>query len=448
MSFFKDFKEDLSQAVSELMPSEEEMLAKLEEKEDTEKPTDITEEFVIPEEEPMGVPEDMVLNETAVQEEFIIPEEEEISDSKEEEAATVPEETEVETLAEEVKMPEEIEKISEESEESNEDIFFDSDLLENEFEEETEVSGEPVELEEDNGTDAMFGEFVKGMLEKLEEGKDTDAEKLVDTVDTMEEFIIPEEEISDSAEEELETISKETVIPEEMTEEPEKSEEPEEPVQEGDLFAELHAEEIVLEAEDLTLDDFMKENGIIEETLNQEENEMAMETNEMSSLVEEEATIMDDGKPTSEDVAVITKGMRIKGDVESDGSIEVVGDITGNITCKGKLTISGKVNGNSRASEIFVNQARIEGEISSNETVKVGNGTVIIGNISASSAVIAGAVKGDIDVNGPVVVDASAVIMGNIKSRSVQINSGAVIEGTFSQCYNSEVDVQGIFDEK
>ena len=191
-----------------------------------------------------------------------------------------------------------------------------------------------------------------------------------------------------------------------------------------------------------------KENEIIDETMNQEENEMSMEANEMESLVEEQSTIMNDGTPTSEDVAVITKGMRIKGDVESDGSIEVVGDITGNITCKGKLTISGKVNGNSRAAEIFVNQARIEGEICSDETVKVGNGTVIIGNISATSAVIAGAVKGDIDVNGPVVVDTSAVVMGNIKSRSVQINSGAVIEGTFSQCYNSEVDVQGIFDEK
>lgn len=401
MSFFKDFKEDLSQAVSELMPSEEDMLAKLEEKENTEKPTDITEEFVIPEEEPIGDSEDMILNETAVQEEFIIPEEEEITDSTEEEAAAVPEEAEIEIPAEE-----------------EEDTFFDSEMSEDEFEEEPEVSGEPVELEEDNGTDAMFGEFVKGMLEKLEEEKDTDSE------------------------EDSETISKETVIPEDM------AVETEEPVQEEDLFAELHAEEIVLEAEDLTLDDFMKENGIIEETIDQEENIMAMETNEMESLVEEEATIMDDGTPTSEDVAVITKGMRIKGDVESDGSIEVVGDITGNITCKGKLTISGKVNGNSRAAEIFVNQARIEGEICSNETVKIGNGTVIIGNVSAASAVIAGAVKGDIDVNGPVVVDASAVVMGNIKSRSVQINSGAVIEGTFSQCYNSEVDVQGIFEEK
>ena len=80
--------------------------------------------------------------------------------------------------------------------------------------------------------------------------------------------------------------------------------------------------------------------------------------------------------------------------------------------------------------------------------IRAFSGREIIGNISATSAVIAGAVKGDIDVNGPVVVDASAVVVGNIKSRSVQINSGAVIEGTFSQCYNDDVDVKGIFDEE
>ena len=77
-------------------------------------------------------------------------------------------------------------------------------------------------------------------------------------------------------------------------------------------------------------------------------------------------------------------------------------------------------------------------------TAKVGVGSVIIGNISATSAVIAGAVKGDIDVQGPVVVDTSAVVMGNIKSRSVQINNGAVIEGFCSQCY-ADVDVEGLF---
>ena len=69
---------------------------------------------------------------------------------------------------------------------------------------------------------------------------------------------------------------------------------------------------------------------------------------------------------------------------------------------------------------------------------------MIIGNVTSSSAVIAGAIKGDIDVQGPVVVDTSAVVMGNIKSRSVQINNGAVIEGFCSQCY-SDVDVESLF---
>lgn len=112
-----------------------------------------------------------------------------------------------------------------------------------------------------------------------------------------------------------------------------------------------------------------------------------------------------------------------------------------------RSTVTGTINGNSAASEFFADVAKVEGEVVSSGTVKIGAGSVIIGNISAASAVIAGAIKGDIDVQGPVVVDTSAVVMGNIKSRSVQINNGAVIEGFCSQCY-ADIDVQGLFDGK
>ena len=70
----------------------------------------------------------------------------------------------------------------------------------------------------------------------------------------------------------------------------------------------------------------------------------------------------------------------------------------------------------------------------------------MIGNIFASSAVIAGAVKGDIDVHGPVILDVSAIVMGNIKSKSVQINNGAVIEGLCSQCY-ADIRPASFFDD-
>lgn len=147
----------------------------------------------------------------------------------------------------------------------------------------------------------------------------------------------------------------------------------------------------------------------------------------------------------TDETSVITAGTTLTGDIASDGSVDIQGTINGNVTCNGKLVVTGTINGNSAASEFFADVAKVEGEVVSSGTVKIGAGSVIVGNISAASAVIAGAVKGDIDVQGPVVVDTSAVIMGNIKSRSVQINNGAVIEGFCSQSY-ADVDVQGLFE--
>ena len=146
-----------------------------------------------------------------------------------------------------------------------------------------------------------------------------------------------------------------------------------------------------------------------------------------------------------DETSVITASTVLSGDLQSAGSFDIQGTINGNITCNGKIVVTGVINGNSTASEFFADVAKVEGEVVSTGTVKIGAGSVIIGNISAASAVIAGAVKGDIDVQGPVVVDTSAVVMGNIKSRSVQINNGAVIEGFCSQAY-ADIDVQGLFD--
>lgn len=148
----------------------------------------------------------------------------------------------------------------------------------------------------------------------------------------------------------------------------------------------------------------------------------------------------------SMETAIITAGMAIKGDVNSDGSLDLSGSVTGNINIKGKLEVTGAIEGNSFAEEVFADGAQITGEIHSNGSVKIGEGTVVKGNISATSAVLAGAVKGDIDVQGPVILDSTAIIMGNIKSKSIQINNGAVIEGLCSQCY-ADVSPMSFFGE-
>lgn len=164
-------------------------------------------------------------------------------------------------------------------------------------------------------------------------------------------------------------------------------------------------------------------------------------------IEEEENTTMGyDEKTAKDEVTVITKGTVIDGSITSDGSLEVMGVIRGDIDCLGKLSIIGEVTGNAIASEVFVDTKRLEGSINSEGSVKISQGTVVIGDITASSGVIAGAVKGEIDINGPIVVDSSAIIKGNINAKSVQINNGAVIDGFCSLSY-SEVDIEGVFEK-
>lgn len=172
--------------------------------------------------------------------------------------------------------------------------------------------------------------------------------------------------------------------------------------------------------------------------------EPVMPTMEQTAPVQPEVNRREPEPVISDEVTVITEGSSLTGNLQSNGSIDLRGTVMGDVQCNGKLTVTGTIHGNSTASEFFADNAKVEGEVTTSGTVKIGLGSVVIGNISASSAVIAGAIKGDIDVQGPVVVDTSAVVMGNIKSRSVQINNGAVIEGFCSQCY-AEVDMESLF---
>ena len=222
-------------------------------------------------------------------------------------------------------------------------------------------------------------------------------------------------------------------------------EEPEMPVEEDVL--ESDAEEM-LPAEEYEEPADVEE--AVEETVTESEMETMDVTDAMLSQTEgEEEDTMDmqtANRVAVDETAVVTEGMTITGDIVSQGSMELIGTVNGNLDIYGKLNITGTIQGNSKAAEIYAEGAKIAGEVNSDGSVKIGQSSVVIGNISASSAVIAGAVKGDIDVHGPVILDTTAIVMGNIKSKSVQINNGAVIEGLCSQCY-ADINPSTFFEE-
>lgn len=295
----------------------------------------------------------------------------------------------------------------------------------------------------------FFKEFKDDLSQAVNELLPEEEPELNETSDQMVNTLDSEGTAEDEASEMkewLEEFAQEEVLEEEILSEeegpediaedrlPEEEEQPEEDV--SDLEAEIFEEFKEEEVED------MDENVDLEllDALNADEEVQSEETQDKPEPKLRAAAVAND-----DEVTVISKGTTINGSISSDGSLDIMGSITGDVECLGKLSITGKITGNSTAAEVYVNTDRLEGSINSEGSVKIALGTVILGDIVATSAVIAGAVKGEIDINGPIVIDSTAIIKGNIKAKSVQINNGAVIEGFCSLSYSS-VDVDNIFE--
>jgi len=208
-------------------------------------------------------------------------------------------------------------------------------------------------------------------------------------------------------------------------------------------------EEVVASEEttDVMIDEPVMEQDDLDDSVDEELLDAVFEEEE--EVVVEEAPKQSRPELKQEDknaVTVITKGTTINGSIISDCSLDVMGTINGDIECLGKLSISGTVVGNAMASEIYINTDRLEGNLTSEGSVKIGLGTVVVGDVVGNSAVIAGAVKGEIDINGPVVIDSTAIIKGNVKAKSIQMNNGAVLEGFCSLTSYASLDIDNVFE--
>lgn len=284
---------------------------------------------------------------------------------------------------------------------------------------------------------SFFKELKEDIVQSINEPSDTLEEKATVLDETLEtevqkeiDSILEDGILNDMsmAEENMEDIS-----------EPEGS-------SESDFSAEVQEEteeELtdISEPEEETQEEGLQENFYFGEVDDQEENETMNMSQEEDNMSDFEETVEDN----SEETTVITKGTTINGGIKSDTSLVVKGVNEGDVECQGKLTITGHVAGNSTASEIYVNTPRLEGSLNSHGSVKIDVSTVVIGSITSASVVVAGAVKGDIDVNGPVIIDSTAVVKGSVFAKSIQINSGAVIDGNCSLKY-ADVDLDTFFD--
>lgn len=105
-----------------------------------------------------------------------------------------------------------------------------------------------------------------------------------------------------------------------------------------------------------------------------------------------------DNSGTNTELNFIGRGTIIDGNIKTESSIRVDGAIKGKVICK--------------------------------NTVTVGGGGRIEGDIQAVNAIIGGKVKGKIIVSEKLVLESKSSLVGELKAKKLIIDEGSVFEGT------------------
>lgn len=115
-------------------------------------------------------------------------------------------------------------------------------------------------------------------------------------------------------------------------------------------------------------------------------------------------------------VTVIARGVRVEGDFVSPGDVMIEGEVRGHVVASGAL--------------------------------QVGSESVIVADVHASEASIAGNVQGNISIAQRLDIKASARIFGDVTAETLTIEAGAVLQGQVSIGQGTETrGRQGVSEE-
>ncbi len=116
------------------------------------------------------------------------------------------------------------------------------------------------------------------------------------------------------------------------------------------------------------------------------------------------------GDFTSHNHSVISKGTVVRGDLSGDDCFRIEGIVEGNIICKNKIITSA--------------------------------GSLVKGQIECTTIDVMGKIEGDISCTEDIILRSSCVLIGDVKARAIQVETGAVFEGSCSIVNESEIAPQ------
>ena len=117
-----------------------------------------------------------------------------------------------------------------------------------------------------------------------------------------------------------------------------------------------------------------------------------------------------DSSSTTTELNFIGRGTIIDGNIKTESSIRVDGAIKGKLICK--------------------------------NTITVGDGGRIEGDIQAVNAIIGGKIKGKIIVSEKLVLESKSSLVGELKAKKLIIDEGSVFEGTSDMGVSQPVPIK------
>jgi len=141
-----------------------------------------------------------------------------------------------------------------------------------------------------------------------------------------------------------------------------------------------------------------------------------------------------------DDCSYISKGTTIMGSITTTDDVIVEGTVWGGITGEKHVEIAGTLKGDASASSVLVSGKRFEGTLRCTGSAVIKASCVMIGDITAETLRLEGAVKGNVSIQKEAVITSSAVLKGDLHAASLQQDYGALAEGRFTIGQNPVIE--------
>ncbi|NLY70384.1 MAG: polymer-forming cytoskeletal protein [Clostridiales bacterium] len=127
--------------------------------------------------------------------------------------------------------------------------------------------------------------------------------------------------------------------------------------------------------------------------------------------------------------SVIAEDIVIEGSINGKSSIQINGQVKGNVTTAGDILSRGVIEGDAKGVNISLVRSNIKGNVTASGELSVDGDSVIVGDINAGSVEVSGKIKGDIRAEELIILRKAALVLGNLKAKSVSMEAGSELKG-------------------